>query len=104
MNTVDNEAQRERLVTDLKGVIHDAEELLKMTAGNVGTEASEVRERVRLRLLRAKDSLHQLQETAIERAKLAGHQADDYVHEHPWTSIGAAAGVGLVIGLLIGRR
>jgi ElaB/YqjD/DUF883 family membrane-anchored ribosome-binding protein len=91
-------------VTDLKGVIHDAEELMKMTAGDVGAETMELRERVRLRLLNAKDSLHQLQETAIQRAKAAGHQADDYVHEHPWTSIGVAAGFGLLIGLLIGRR
>jgi ElaB/YqjD/DUF883 family membrane-anchored ribosome-binding protein len=29
---------------------------------------------------------------------------DDYVHEHPWKSIGVAAGVGLLVGLLIGRR
>lgn len=98
------EAQRERLVTDLKGVIHDAEELLKMTASDVGAEATELRERVRLRLLRAKDSLQSLQDAAVERAKAAGHQADDYVHEHPWTSIGVAAGFGLLIGLLIGRR
>lgn len=99
-----SEAQRERLATDLRAVIQDAEELLKITAGDVGTEATELRERVRLRLLRAKDSLHSLQESAIERAKAAGHKADDYVHEHPWTSIGVAAGFGLLVGLLIGRR
>lgn len=99
-----SEAQRDRLVTDLKGVIHDAEELLKMTASDVGAEAIELRERVRLRLLHAKDSLRSLQDAAVERAKAAGHQADDYVHEHPWTSIGVAAGFGLLIGLLIGRR
>lgn len=99
-----SDAQRERLATDLRAVIHDAEELLKITAGDVGAEATELRERVRLRLLRAKDSLHSLQETAIERAKAAGHKADDYVHEHPWTSIGVAAGFGLLVGLLIGRR
>jgi len=29
---------------------------------------------------------------------------DEYVHEHPWRSVGVAAGVGLIIGLLIGRR
>jgi ElaB/YqjD/DUF883 family membrane-anchored ribosome-binding protein len=29
---------------------------------------------------------------------------DDYVHEHPWRAVGAAAGVGLIIGLLISRR
>jgi ElaB/YqjD/DUF883 family membrane-anchored ribosome-binding protein len=99
-----SDTQRERLATDLRAVIHDAEELLKITAGDVGAEATELRERVRLRLLRAKDSLHSLQETAIERAKAAGHKADDYVHEHPWTSIGVAAGFGLLVGLLIGRR
>jgi ElaB/YqjD/DUF883 family membrane-anchored ribosome-binding protein len=26
------------------------------------------------------------------------------VHDHPWKAIGAAAGIGLIIGLLIGRR
>lgn len=98
------EVQRERLVTDLKGVIHDAEELMKMTASDVGAETTELRERVRLRLANARDSLQHLQENAIERAKVAGHRADDYVHEHPWTSIGVAAGFGLLIGLLIGRR
>jgi ElaB/YqjD/DUF883 family membrane-anchored ribosome-binding protein len=29
---------------------------------------------------------------------------DTYVHDNPWKAIGAAAGAGLLIGLLIGRR
>ena len=45
-----------------------------------------------------------LQDSAVARAKAAGHAADDYVHEHPWKAIGAAAGIGMIIGLLIGRR
>ena len=98
------EAQRDKIVTDLKHVIHDAEELLRLSAGEVGAEATELRERLRLRLLHARDSLHRLQESAIERAKAVGHQADDYVHDHPWQSIGVAAAVGLVIGVLVGRR
>jgi ElaB/YqjD/DUF883 family membrane-anchored ribosome-binding protein len=98
------DAQRDKIVADLKHAIHDAEELLKMSAGEAGAEAVELRDRMRLRLLQAKDSLHRLQESAIERAKAAGHQADDYVHEHPWQSIGVAAGLGLLLGVLIGRR
>ena len=39
-----------------------------------------------------------------EKAKAAGHAADDFVRDSPWKAIGAAAGIGLVIGLLIGRR
>lgn len=98
------EVQRDKLVTDLKNVIHDAEELLKASAGDLGAEATALRERVRLRLLQAKDSLHNLQSAAVERAKVVGRKADDYVHDHPWQSIGVAAGFGLLVGLLIGRR
>ena len=98
------ELQRDKLVTDLKNVIHDAEELLKLSAGDLGTEAVAMQDRVRQRVLQAKDSLLQLQDTAIERAKAVGRQTDDYVHDNPWTAIGIAAGVGLLAGLLIGRR
>ncbi len=97
-------AQKDKLVSDLRNVIHDAEELLKMTAGDVGEDAVALRDRLRMRLLHAKDSLHDLQISAIEKAKAAGHKADDYVHDHPWQSIGIAAGFGLLVGLLIGRR
>ncbi len=98
------ELQREKLVADLKNVIVDAEELMKMTASDVGVEAVATRERVRARLMQAKDSLMTLQETVVERAKAAGRQADDYVHDNPWPSIGIAAGVGVLVGIVLGRR
>jgi len=44
------------------------------------------------------------QETVLAKTKEAAKVADDYVQENPWRSIGLAAGVGIVIGLLIGRR
>jgi len=97
-------AHKDRLMSDLKVVIADAEELLRMTADQAGDTASDVRKRVQERLNSAKADLLQLQSAAVAKAKAAGHAADDYVHENPWKSIGVAAGVGLVIGLLIGRR
>ncbi len=48
--------------------------------------------------------LQDLQDVTVARARAAGHAADDYVHDHPWKAIGAAAGVGMILGLLIGRR
>lgn len=97
-------AQRDRLVNDLRMVINDTEELLRTTAGEVGESAAEARGRIQGRLNQAKASLQQLQETAVAKAKAAGHAADEFVHENPWKAIGAAAGIGLVVGLLIGRR
>jgi ElaB/YqjD/DUF883 family membrane-anchored ribosome-binding protein len=63
-----------------------------------------MRERVTARLASARERLAALQASAIERAKAAGHAADQYVHEKPWYAIGAAAAVGVVVGMLIGRR
>jgi ElaB/YqjD/DUF883 family membrane-anchored ribosome-binding protein len=97
-------AHRDKLVADLKNVIADAEDMLKLSADQAGEEALRLRERLQARLASTKERLADLQHSALERAKEAGHVADDFVHEKPWVSIGVAAGVGLIVGLLIGRR
>lgn len=96
--------QKDKLMGDLNAVIQDSEELLKVTASQVGDSTMALRERARLRLDKAKDSLQDLQHTAIEKAKVAGQKADDYAHDHPWQSVGIAAGIGLLLGILISRR
>lgn len=95
---------REKLMADLRTVIADAEEVLKVTADQATAGAAELRVRMQERLHQARLRLQDLQETAVARAKAAGHAADDYVHEHPWKAVAAAAGVGMIVGLLIGRR
>ncbi len=96
--------QREKMIADLRLVVADAEELLKMTADEVGESALGLRERLQDRLSQAKHRLLTLQSTVTDGAKAAGHAADDYVHDHPWQSVAIGAGVGVLIGLLIGRR
>jgi ElaB/YqjD/DUF883 family membrane-anchored ribosome-binding protein len=78
--------------------------MLKLTANQAGEGAVQLRERVRDRMSKAKVELIHLQQATVEKAKAAGHATDVFVHENPWKSIGIAAGVGLVVGLLISRR
>jgi len=40
----------------------------------------------------------------VDKAKVAAKATDEYVHDNPWKSIGIAAGVGLLVGAIIGRR
>jgi ElaB/YqjD/DUF883 family membrane-anchored ribosome-binding protein len=94
----------ESLVADFKAVVSDAEDLLRATAGQTGEKVAESRSRIQHTLQRAKASLHEAQLRVVRQAKAAGQATDAYVHENPWKSVGVAAGVGLVIGLLIGRR
>ena len=106
--TGDNSAglapQRDKVMADLRTLIADAEELLSATAGQTGNGASALRDKVSATLERAKVSLADTQAEALARAKAAGQAADRYVHDNPWTAVGAAAGVGLLIGLLLSRR
>jgi ElaB/YqjD/DUF883 family membrane-anchored ribosome-binding protein len=96
--------QKDKLMGDLRVVIADAEELLRMTADQAGEGVADIRSRVQTKMNQAKIDLIQLQDAAVARAKAAGHATDEFVHENPWKSIGIAAGIGLVVGLLVGRR
>jgi ElaB/YqjD/DUF883 family membrane-anchored ribosome-binding protein len=97
-------AHKDRLMSDLRVVIADAEELLRLTADQAGEGVAAVRARVLARMNQAKSDLMELQQAAVAKVQAAGHATDDFVHDNPWKSMGFAAAVGLVIGLLIGRR
>jgi ElaB/YqjD/DUF883 family membrane-anchored ribosome-binding protein len=100
----DNDISREKLTSDLRIVIADAEELLRATAGQMGEKAVVARERIQESLRVAKDKLSRAEEAMVDRTKAAARVTDDYVHDHPWSAVGIAAAVGLVLGLLISRR
>jgi ElaB/YqjD/DUF883 family membrane-anchored ribosome-binding protein len=100
----DTAVSKDKLIADLKVVVADADELLRATAGQAGDKVAELRHKLQDNLAHARASLADAQAAAIEKAKAVGRATDDYVHENPWKSVGIAAGVGFVVGLLIGRR
>jgi ElaB/YqjD/DUF883 family membrane-anchored ribosome-binding protein len=95
---------KDQLIADMKVVVADAEELLRATASQAGEKVTALRGKIEDNLVKARASLADAQAAVIEKAKEAGHATDEYVHDNPWKSVGIAAGIGLVIGLLIGRR
>ena len=99
-----NSVNTDKLVQDLKVVVTDAEELLRATASQAGERAAAARQKIEHSLARAKVKLSELESVVAERTREVAHEADRYVHEHPWKAVGVAAGIGLIIGLLISRR
>jgi ElaB/YqjD/DUF883 family membrane-anchored ribosome-binding protein len=99
-----SDVSKEKLIADFKVVVADAEELLRATANQAGDKATELRAKVQSRLADAKLKLAEAEAALVDRAKQVGRAADDYVHDKPWHSVGIAAGVGFIVGLLIGRR
>ena len=100
----DNPANRDKLVQDMKVVISDAEDLLRATANQAGEKISVARERIEDSLHQAKVKLAEAEAMVSERAREAARYTDEYVHENPWRAIGVAAGIGLLLGLLMSRR
>ena len=98
------DSSREKLASDFRVVVSDAEELLRATAGQMGEKAVVARERIQESLRVAKDKLARAEEVMVDKTKAAARATDDYVHDHPWGAVGIAAAVGLVIGMLISRR
>lgn len=94
----------DQLVADLKTVMEDAEALLKATSTLTGEKIQEVRARAEESLRQAKVRLAEVEEEAMRRAREIAAAADDYVRENPWQSVGIAAGIGLVLGVLLSRR
>lgn len=93
-----------RLISAIRSEISDAEETLSATADQAGEKMARLRSRIENRLREAKFRLIDAEEALLARTREVAHAADDYVHESPWTAIGVAAGVGVVVGLLLGRR
>jgi ElaB/YqjD/DUF883 family membrane-anchored ribosome-binding protein len=101
---MDTTVNRDKLVADARVVLDDVESLLKQAASASGQQAQELRERAGEALGRARVKLHDAQIAAAENARAAARATDDWVHAHPWGAMGAAAGVGFLIGLLVARH
>ena len=99
-----SDVTKDKLITDVKLVIADTEELLRATAGQAGEKIADIRARTQDRLAAAKIKLAEAEAVMVDRAKQVGRATDDYVHDNPWRSVGVAAGFGFIVGLLIGRR
>jgi ElaB/YqjD/DUF883 family membrane-anchored ribosome-binding protein len=83
----------DKLMKDLKAVVGNAEDLLKATADQGGEQIARIR-------ARAEESVR----VARARMKDVGGELDEQVRENPWTAVGIAAGIGLVLGILLARK
>ena len=92
---------RDRLVSDLKTLVADAEELLRATASQAGDKIAVARQKIEQSLIEGKKALADAEKNLVQKSKEAADVADDYVRENPWNAVGIAAGIGLVLGLLI---
>ena len=89
-----------RLVSELKTVTKDAEELLKTVSGEKGNGSHEIRMRLSSAIESAKATYRRLEEKAVAGAKAT----DKVIRQHPYESLGVSFGLGLLVGVLVTRK
>ena len=89
---------------DMKVLVKDAQSLLSAAASMTGEKADELRSRGMELLDRAMGKASQYQGQAVVKSKELAHTADVYVKDNPWRTVVAAASVGLLVGIVLGRK
>jgi ElaB/YqjD/DUF883 family membrane-anchored ribosome-binding protein len=92
-------ASPEKLVRDVRVVLHDAEELIKATAGDIGERTREARAKLAGALVVTRQTCNQLEDRLIKHLP----RAKAMVRERPLEAAGVAFCVGLLLGILLDR-
>ena len=95
---------KDKLISDMKLVLLDVEDLLKSAAAATGETAVALREKAAGKLKLASEKLSHLQDAALLKGKEAAKLTDEYVHANPWKAVGLAAAAGFLVGLLVNRK
>jgi ElaB/YqjD/DUF883 family membrane-anchored ribosome-binding protein len=94
----------DRLLQDLRTLVSDAEELVKATASETGERIRDARAHLQDHLHVARTRLADAEQALVEKSRAAAEATDRFAHENPWKVAAIAAGLGLLLGMLIGRR
>jgi ElaB/YqjD/DUF883 family membrane-anchored ribosome-binding protein len=97
---MNNRINTDTLVTDLKSVVRDSEELLQAVAGATGEKAESLRRRLAETMETARQTCSKLEAKTRESLETT----DKVIREHPYQSMGVALAVGVVIGALVARK
>jgi len=90
--------------TDMRSLVRDAQDLFREATSATGDKADVLRSKGLSLLDAALSKAQDAQSAAIDTGKEWAGSADDYVQDNPWRAVAISAGVGLLIGLMIGRK
>ncbi|WP_339523902.1 DUF883 family protein [Pseudomonas sp. EA_35y_Pfl2_R111] len=89
---------------DFHTFLVDIEDLIKDMATLTGDDLAQARNKLSSRIEAAKVSAEAVGSGLSQRAKQTAETSNNYVHEKPWTVVGASAAIAFVLGLLTARR
>ncbi|AIZ32448.1 YqjD family protein [Pseudomonas sp. K1(2024)] len=98
--TSETEQIKDQVFSELQALIEESEKLLDSSASLVGEEADTLRAQLGLKLRQARQATSRLG----QKAQPVVEATEELIGIHPWQTVAISAGIGLVVGLLLGRR
>jgi ElaB/YqjD/DUF883 family membrane-anchored ribosome-binding protein len=89
---------------DMKSLVRDAQQLFREASVATGERADELRAKGMDLLDSATQRAQELQAAAMETGKELANNTDSFVKDNPWKAVAIAGGVGVLLGMLIGRK
>ena len=102
MSNTSPDAMKRKLLADFNAIVHEADKFLNSISDDGGDKALALRGKVERNLNAAKERLRDLEDAVLEKTRAGARTTDAYVHENPWQTIGAAAGLSVVFGIALG--
>ena len=99
-HSLDTDQIKDQAFSELQALIEESEKLLNDSASLVGEDAETLRAQLQLKLRQASHAVGSVR----DKAKPVVEATETYIGGHPWQTVAISAGVGLVVGLLLGRR
>ena len=89
---------------EFKSFLCDIENLIKETASLTGDDLVKAKAKIAQRIEMAKQSAGDVGGSLAQQARRTAEVTNQYVHDQPWTIIGAGAAITFLLGFLLARR
>lgn len=100
-NSQDTAQTTKEMLNELQTLVDEAE---AMISGAVSETSSEACRNLRERFGAAQERVTEAYQSAKKNVVAGARYTDDTIRANPYQSLAIAAGVGLLVGVLIGRR
>lgn len=101
--TVQMSLGKQKIIEDIKVLLNDSEELVRLSATLPAEGVDALRTRLRDHVDAARNALETAQSNAQERYRASLDGTVQYTRDNPWQALGIAAGIGFLAGILVSR-
>ena len=92
------------VLKEFKSFLSDVEDLFQSTTSLTGDDLVKAKNQLKQRISVAKENIGDASGNVFKQARKTAAITNNYVHEQPWTVLGAGIAVSFLVGFLLSRR